>query len=218
MLMKGKIIKKGKLDNKGMTLAELLVTFALLGIFMVVATMIIASAMNVYYQAKGTSYGMQISQMLHDKIAGELEGAIDEEITSEDLLDGESQAAKGAMLISGDRIEFMDATGSHVNIGLCQGEDGKTYMAVHYYEVSSADKKTVFYEAVDWMFDKASYMGYYVKDMKFSTAGAGYGANIIVVELTIASPKYGEYTTTEYVECYNLDDESEIVSGLQEQE
>jgi hypothetical protein len=48
-------------------------------------------------------------------------------------------------------------------------------------------------------------MGYSVTDLKFSRPGGDYDYNIIQIDLTITSPKYGDYTTTEYVQCYNFD-------------
>lgn len=188
-------------NNSGMTLVELIISFMLLGLFMVVATMMISSTMNIYYQARGTSYGLQVSGIIQSKIAEKLEGAMNGDITSDDFVDAAGEAANGAMLISEEKVEFIDETGSHVNLGLCE-KDGKKYLAVHYYEVNTG----VNYDAVDWMFDSAVYMGYSVKDLKFSRPGGAYGYNILKVELTITSPKYGDYTTTEYVECYNFDD------------
>jgi hypothetical protein len=102
-----------------------------------------------------------------------------------------------------------------VNIGLKE-QDGKNYLAIHYYEVKTGDK--VSYYAVDWMFDKAVYMGYYVKDISFAKAGDDYDSNVIEVSITTASEKYGEYTTKSYVHCYNMNvnEDDDIVYGLTE--
>jgi hypothetical protein len=186
------------------TLVELIVSFTLLSLFMVVATMMISSTMNVYYQARGTSYGLQVSNILQGKIAGELEGAVNGDITSDDLVDASGNPANGAMLISDSRIEFIDENGSHVNVGLYE-QDGKQYLAVHYYPVESEDGG-ILYDAVDWTFDQAAYMGYSIKELKFSRPMGAYAYNVITVEMTITSPKYGDYTTVEYLECYNFDD------------
>ncbi len=192
-------------DNRGMTLVELIISFMLLSMFMVVATMVISATMNIYYQARSVSYGIQVSDIIHSKIASELSGAINGDITSDDFVDSSGQKANGAMLIAENRIEFTDGTGSHVNLGLVE-INGKQYFAVHYYEVPSADGTGIVYEAVDWTFDKAAYMGYFVKELKFSRPMGDYDYNVIKVELTITHPEYGDYTTTEYVECYNFDD------------
>jgi prepilin-type N-terminal cleavage/methylation domain-containing protein len=206
---------RGKLNNAGMTLVEMIVSFALLGIFIVAASVMISSIMNVYYQAKGVSYGMQINGMLVDKIADMLEDAEAQTLLSDELVDDSGSAAKGNLLVSEHLIEFTDSTGSHVNIGLKE-QDGKNYLAIHYYEVKTGDK--VSYYAVDWMFDKAVYMGYYVKDISFAKAGDDYDSNVIEVSITTASEKYGEYTTKSYVHCYNMNvnEDDDIVYGLTE--
>ncbi|MBR1816891.1 MAG: prepilin-type N-terminal cleavage/methylation domain-containing protein [Lachnospiraceae bacterium] len=65
-------------NNSGMTLIELIVTFALLGLFMVAAGKVIADTVNVYYQAKSIQTGMQVSSIISTKITGEIEGALDD--------------------------------------------------------------------------------------------------------------------------------------------
>jgi prepilin-type N-terminal cleavage/methylation domain-containing protein len=203
--MNQKQISHKKIKNRGMTLVELIITFALLSMFMVVATMMITSTMNIYYQVKGNSYGLQVSNILHSKIAGELEGAMNGDITSTDFLDPAGQGLNGAMLISNGKIEFTDSTGSHVSLGL-QETDGKKYLALHYYAVPDSDGTGNLYDAVDWCFGKDVYMGYTIDSLVFRRPMGDYGYNIIQVELTITSPKYGSYTSTKYVECYNFDD------------
>jgi hypothetical protein len=194
-----------KLNNDGLTLVELIITFMLLGVFMVVATMMISATMDVYYQARGVSYGLQVSNIINNKIAGELETAVNGDIISDDFTDSMGMPVNGAMLIGSSKIEFTNASGSHVNLGLYEKE-GKQYLAEHYYEVPSADGGGNLFDAVDWTFDQDVYMGYSIQELKFSRPMGDYGYNIIRVDLTITSPKYGDYSTTEYVECYNFDD------------
>jgi hypothetical protein len=194
-----------QLKNRGLTLVELIITFMLLGVFMVVATMMIASTMDIYYQARGASYGLQVSNILNNKIAGELEGALNGDITSEEFVNELGQPANGAMLIGDSRIEFTNASGSHVNLGLIE-QDGKQYLALHYYAVPSEDGVGNLYDAIDWTFDRDVYMGYSIQDISFSRPMGEYDYNVIQIDLTITSPKYGDYHTTEYVECYNFDD------------
>jgi hypothetical protein len=221
--MEGSSRKKRKLNNSGLTLVELIVTFMLLGIFMVAASMMISSIMNVYYEAKGTSYGLQVTKLLNDKIAEKLEGALVESINSVSAGDADAtdSSNKVAMSISsdGEKIEFIDKTGSHVYLGLWSDEaSGKQYLTVYYYEVASSNPDADnIYDAVDWRFDSAAYMGYSIKELKFSKPTEDYGGNIIKVELTITSPNYGDFSTTQYVECYNFDDGTYIVDNSTEE-
>jgi hypothetical protein len=223
--MEGSSRKKRKLNNSGLTLVELIVTFMLLGIFMVAASMMISSIMNVYYEAKGTSYGLQVTKLLNDKIAEKLEGALVESINSVSAGDADAtdSSNKVAMSISGDgeKIEFIDKTGSHVYLGLWSDEDeasGDKYLTVHYYEVASSNPDADnIYDAVDWRFDSAAYMGYSIKELKFSKPAGAYGGNIIKVELTITSSKYGDFSSTQFVECYNFDDGTNIIDNSTEE-
>jgi prepilin-type N-terminal cleavage/methylation domain-containing protein len=200
----GKLCDKKQQNNRGFTLVEMIVSFALLGIFVVAASMVISSIMNVYYEAKGISYGLQVSNVIMDKIAGELEGAINGDITSEDFKDASGDAMRGAMIVGKNKVEFTNSSGSHVNLGLIES-DGKNYLALHYYEVMSADGESVLYDAVDWTFDPNTYMGYSIKELTFTRPKGDYDYNVIQIDMTITSPRYGDYSVTEYVECYKFE-------------
>ena len=60
-------------DNRGTTLVELVVTFALLGIFMVSATFIIVYTSQLYYNTKGATNGLEVSNMIAEKVVGQIE-------------------------------------------------------------------------------------------------------------------------------------------------
>jgi prepilin-type N-terminal cleavage/methylation domain-containing protein len=190
------------LKNQGFTLVEMTVSFALLGLFMVAATFMITATMNIYFQAKGVSYGMQVAGILNDKIAGELEGAVNGDIDSDELVDGAGNQATGAVLVAESLVEFTNKAGSHVSIGLTEPDsDGSQYLVEHYLNADESKE-------IDWKFDKNMYMGYSVKELKFTklSQGDGYADNVIRIDLTITNPRYGDYTTSEYVECYQFDD------------
>ncbi|WP_337405958.1 prepilin-type N-terminal cleavage/methylation domain-containing protein [Suilimivivens sp.] len=72
-------MKKLKNDNAGITLAELVVTFALMGIFLAAAAAVISSSIMVHAQLSGTMYASTVSETLLDKVTGELAGARAEE-------------------------------------------------------------------------------------------------------------------------------------------
>jgi hypothetical protein len=108
------------------------------------------------------------------------------------------------MLIGRERVEFINSAGSHVSLGLIE-QDGLNYLALHYYEVPSADESDVLYDAVDWTFDPGTYMGYSIKELEFSRPMGAYAYNVIKIDMTITSPRYGDYSVTEYVQCYKFD-------------
>lgn len=175
-------------------------TFALLSIFIVSAVMVISSTMSVYYHARGTDYGLQVSEIVFDRIAQELERAEPSEFQSTDSEVGEGA---GAMYLGTETVEFMDEEGRHAKIGV-SSKNGGQYLQISYY---AADKEHG--EAADavtevWCFDEKAYMGYSIKSLRFSKATEEYLDNVLRVELVLYSPQYGEYTAERYVSCYNF--------------
>ena len=201
--------------NGGFTLVEMIATFMLIGLFMIAASKVIANTMSVYYEAKGTANGMQVSSIIAAKIQSEIEGAKPEQImrkvknadgtvtdqTEDYVMQLSSDSTLGGGNETGgcNKIEFTDARGSHVYIGV--NTDG--YLVVHYF-MDSADGTPE--DKTDWMFDKKSYMGYTIKELEFRQPKGDYAENIIYMSLTLHSPRYGDFTYTEYIQCYNLDE------------
>jgi hypothetical protein len=220
--------KKLKFNNNGTTLVELIVTFALIAIFLVSATNIIFKTMSMYYQARGTSYGMQVSELLASKIVSTIEGAQDVGSleNTDDISDVFMTAENASVLIllgTGDAeygnvintVDMVDATGSRICITV-NDESGKNYLVIHYYPVTSGEKKydedtgryyydDKLYKAVDWRFDEKSYLGYSIKSITFEKPD-GFPGNVIKMNLTVKSDKYGEYSAIKYIECYNFDE------------
>ena len=212
-----KLFQKFHTMNQGLTLVEMIVTFMLIGLFVIAASKVIANTVSVYYEAKGTANGMQVSAIIASKIRGEIEGARNATITTEvKKEDGTTSEVTQpyVMRLSTDttlggqnetsgynKIEFTDAQGSHVYIGV--NENG--YLVVHYYPVVVASGEV---KSTNWVFDQKAYMGYSIKELKFTQPGGNYADNIIYMSLTLHSSRYGDFTYTEYIQCYNLDAQS----------
>lgn len=179
-----------------MTLTEMIVTFVLIALFMVAATRIISYVIGIYYAASGNTYGLQVSNMISNKVVGQIEGA--------------SPAAEPAVTSDGsgiDELKFIDATGSNITITaspqmLPDGSEGSVYLSIHYDAVTDGSIK---YDAVDWRFDPKAYMGYVVKNLRFESPGSGYPDNVMKMILVLHSEKYGDYETTYYIKCVNVD-------------
>lgn len=217
MKKRKKLFQKFHTMNQGLTLVEMIVTFMLIGLFMIAASKVIANTVSVYYEAKGTANGMQVSAIIASKIRGEIEGARNETITTEvKNEDGTTSEVTQpyVMRLSTDttlggqnetsgynKIEFTDAQGSHVYIGV--NENG--YLVMHYYPVVVASGEV---KSTNWVFDQKAYMGYSIKELKFTQPGENYADNIIYMSLTLHSSRYGDFTYTEYIQCYNLDAQS----------
>lgn len=217
MKKRKKLFQKFHTMNQGLTLVEMIVTFMLIGLFMIAASKVIANTVSVYYEAKGTANGMQVSAIIASKIRGEIEGARNATITTE-VKNEDGTTSKVTqpyvMRLSTDttlggqnetsgynKIEFTDAQGSHVYIGV--NENG--YLVVHYYPVVVASGEV---KSTNWVFDQKAYMGYSIKELKFTQPGGNYADNIIYMSLTLHSSRYGDFTYTEYIQCYNLDAQS----------
>lgn len=190
-----------KLNNAGMTLTEMIVTFALLSLFMVAATMVISSITNLYYQVRSVSFGMQVSEMIQNKIGGDLAAATEVKITDSD---GNEVAENGS------RVNFANANGSVVYFDVLD-RDGGHYLTEFFkgnYNLPGASEEEEddddMYEDIDWMFDPAAYMGYQIQKLEFSWADPEvYDTNVLMVRLVINSNHYGEYETVKYVKCYS---------------
>lgn len=204
-------------QRSGVTLVELVVTFALLTIFLTSTCLVMADGIKVYHKLRALSEAGQVSDTLMDKICTMVEGA---KATSPVEMRGD-----------GSILSFTEKTGSSVcitttrhwkEIGDTDTEssnyrhpdkyDGTDNLVVIYYyavfdqDTSDAVRKNK-YQAVDWMFDEAVYMDYTVKSLTFQWAdedGGEYPENVVQVQLVIESPRYGEYTAARYVRCYNL--------------
>lgn len=188
--------KKRQLNNAGLTLTEMIVTFALLSLFIVAATRVISYTIGIYYAASGNTNGLQVSNMISNKIIGQLEGA--------------RSASNPQVITDGsdiDQISFVDATGSNITITAspqidADGTSQGMYMNIRYAEVTEGSIK---YDAVDWRFDSKAYMGYTVKKLKFEDPGDDYPDNVVKMTLVLHSNRYGDYTTTYYIKCVNVD-------------
>lgn len=220
-------------SNGGTTLVELVVTFALLGLFAVGTTQMISSALKAYHQVRGLNYARQVSDTLMEKITGEIEGAqVSVSQGAEENLDKTLK-----IYASGDVIELYDRTGSHIGISASSHksdirncETTKQYetdqLLIYYYPVTSVTSDSsgneitnVRYEAVDWVYDKTAYMGFELESLKFSQAdpaGVIYPKNIIKVVMDLKSGGYGTYKSVRYVECYNFTTEQDFDKILDE--
>ncbi|MGN0379225.1 MAG: type II secretion system protein J [Butyrivibrio sp.] len=195
--MKEKDRVSEKQNNSGFTLVEMVVAFALLALFMVAATRVISYTIGIYYAAKGSSDGMQVAGMIANKVSGQIEGA--------------SRAMNPVVTKGGngiDSLSFIDATGSRVTISASpqrtsDGETEGSYVNIHYDAVTEG---SIQYEDADWRFDRNAYLGYVVKELRFENPGDDYPDNVLRMTLVLHSGRYGDYSTSYYIKCVNVDE------------
>lgn len=206
-------------QKAGVTIVELIVTFLLITLFTTGTCRLMADSMNIYNKIRVLNHVQQSMDTILDKVTGEIEGA---QVNMRGKADsGEDVAGniQPTLTITADQksIKLYDRTSSEITIssGKDRENDGKDVVIITYAAVqgSSGDET---YREVKWMFDRSVYVDFQVKKLKFSLAGEGYPKNVIKVELTLTSPRYGDYTNTRYVACYNFESDLDLSKIKQE--
>lgn len=198
------IKKKSDGDNRGFTLTEMIITFALVGIFLAAAVSVITSAVITHSEITASMYAQSVGEMLLDKVTGELAAA--QAYGTRSMVIGDTEKAGGT---EGNGAAFYDRNGNAV---LCMVRDG--LLTFHYQEAeeeTEQGEKPVL-PAHDWTLDQKAYMGFRITDMQISRLNA---KNVIEVKIRIKNLKTGfEYTAFRCTECYNFksaDDYRKIV-------
>lgn len=168
-------------DNRGVTLTEMVVTFALVGIFMASAISIISSAVITHSELTASMYAQSVGEMLLDKVTGELAAARADDGRSITL---GMVSAESAEETYGDSVVFYDREGKPV---ICTVEEG----LLHFH-----------YEDFDWALDSKAYMGFRITQMGIKRRN---DKNVLEVSFRIMNLKTGfEYSTSRCTQCYNF--------------
>jgi type II secretory pathway pseudopilin PulG len=187
-------IEKLKSNRSGETLIELMISMALLAIFMASLAKLITPASVYFQKVKALSYAESICDMMTEKIGGEL------------------STASGKVVIDtrGSMISFNDSHSSPVYVATT--DDG--FMVMHYREVRVIENNqvgAVTWQAVDWKYDEKAYQGFIIKSMTFTKAAE---TNSVTISMDISNEKLGiDYKDSRTVECFNLADSDPIVTG-----
>lgn len=212
-----------KLNNDGMTLVELIVSFALVGILLVVAAELISTSTNAYYEARGQSDCFQLTQTLFAEIRGSIEDAGPSEMYYAETIDGKTQLKKCydggnpvyfAVSNDGHAAEFTTGDGEHIALKLIDG-DIVEFHYPRYKQTTAGDGVTPLVtklsDASAVKYDsKYLGLGFKVEDLKFSvltpddTDSTGPGCPTIKVELIINCDRYGIFKDLKYIELYRF--------------
>lgn len=175
-------------DNQGVTLTEMIVTFALIGIFMMAAVSVISSAVITHSELTASMYAQSVGEMLLDKVTGELAAARADEgrsIALGEVLVGQEENAYG------DSAAFYDREGRAV---VCTVEEGLLYFH---------------YEDLDWALDPKAYMGFRITQMEIKRRN---DQNILEVSFQLKNLKTGfEYAAFRCTKCYNFKTEEDCL-------
>lgn len=193
-------------DNRGTTLAEMIVTFALIGIFLVAAAGIISSSVILHGNLTSTMHAQSVGLTLLDKVSGELAAA--QPKGGRSLIIGEGQTAGGTV---GDGVAFYDREGNEVRSFIREGR--LVFAYEESVKVNERGEVLVSPER-EWKLDDKAYMGYQITDMQI---GKLEDKNILEISIKIKNLKTGfEYTVSGCTRCYNFKTEAEyaqIVEG-----
>ncbi len=183
---------------------ELIVSFALLGLFMVAASQVISYTVNIYFAAKGINNCAIVSNMVADKVAGMVSSMRETSLDEDSLMGRETSSNTGdelPLIKSGSEILFVDSSNCPVKIGVKDG-----YLAVTYFNRLDGEGDEVTYKQIPWYFDEKAYMNCTIKDGSFSISPAGgdYPDNIYRLAFTVHSDKYGDYDAVKYIKCCSM--------------
>ena len=193
----------------------MIVCFALLSIFITSASMVISATTRLYYQVKGETYSKQVADIIMEKILSELEGAKYD--SNFELWEGDNPVISD----DGKNISLYDRTDTKVTLFASEGELILDYAAIN----NSVDTSKSRNETL-WKFDKGVYKQYRIDELVFvpgpqiasapgyvqdisryrigNLSGLTYDENVVVVFLTVSSPKYGAYRLCRPVKMYYL--------------
>ncbi len=206
------ILRKMKKSNKGTTLVEMIVSFALLAIFLVCAGTIISLITGMYYHIKGETYAKQVSDIVLEKVASEVEGAKYEEPVTE----GEESAINPVIAPDFSSMTLYDRTFTKVTMVKTDG-----LLEVRYSKFENDETPEASRNGTIWRFDKNVYNGYSIDSLKFVSGSkissfddaADYGFketdlkyndNIVVVFLKLTNPKYYDYYSYRVIKMHNV--------------
>lgn len=201
-------------DTWGFTLAELIVTFALTSILMVSAAFVFTGSMRMHYRMKSASTAVMVSDLLLDRISGEIASAAVSEKDGycfwlEQEADVSSGQGEGSAWVA-----FCSRNGSSAVIysGKLNTENETEGELVIKYFKPAADRGNEFGDGslnrtipeITWKFDSNVYMGCKIKSLTFSRPDPIGHPNVIRIDLTLENTRSGfEYSTYCYAENYN---------------
>lgn len=192
--MKSKAITKLK-GKAGATMVELLVTFALLSMFLAAAAAVMAPATIIFQKVKYQSYARNVSDMVIEKVCGSISSSSGDIVVDK----------------NGGFISFLDDTGSPLYIT----KDADGYLLMHYRTVWVIEdgivQDVVIWDAVDWRYDPKAYHGFKITELGFEKTGTD---KAVKVSMTIENESIStSYSTSRVVECYNMDPGEDIIVG-----
>ena len=208
-----KKVNRKRFKNSGMTLVEMIVSFALLSLIVAASTVIISNVTTLYYKVRGENYARQVSDIVMTRITSEIAGA---KYSRKNISSNPSIASDS------NSIELYDKTNTRLIISV----SNEGILNIIYPEIDDKIETENSRVAVEWKFDKNIYNGFVIEELKFAqpsknkNAGiaesygltginnSDYPDNVVAVYMKLKSPKYGEFSMYKYVRIYEAEGES----------
>lgn len=206
----GKEVRKGtkrRMDSRGMTLVEMVVTFAVAAIFMVAAAALILPATRMTMHVKGMNRVHDDAAIIMETIVSELsfaEGKTDASssaITLEDKIDDTGYYRK---------VSYTDKGGNPAEIRVGNDSDGEEYkeyknrLMIFYSPITIGDETgEEIRPAIKWGYGKGLYQS---NEIWLGFKKMDPSKNIITVKLTVTDPASGySYTEEADIRCMNVE-------------
>jgi len=166
-------------EISGAMLMELAVTFALSGVFMVLAAAVLTSGMRLFYRVESDARAGMVCNLILDKISGEIAAAAGHTVYyPEPEKDGDPE-----------RIMFENRDGNPVAIYADQAGDGAARQLV----IKAGEE--------EWHFDRSVYMEFEIDRLSFTCPFPEKHSNVIRIDLKIKNRRTGStYSTYRYTE------------------
>ncbi len=200
--MKQKTKKQKNQNRKGYTIIELVVSFALAGLFLSGAGMLLAQSMNRHYQMNLRIDMISVSQVILDKITGELAAAKNNGHAST-FVRLSSKGSTGRPAVFFISREAVPAELTWIN------EEGHGGILL-FFQTKLTDGETI---TEQWAFDSKLYQGCVIEALDFTQLERNDGrpTNIIKVSLTLRHQKTGIlYSESRCVPCSQFREAEDI--------
>ena len=198
--------------DRGSTMIEMVVCFALLGIFMACAAGMISTVTSIHYEIKGELLSREVSDIVMEKLVSEIDGAKYYDSGSDD---------NPTIKNDNSEMELTDKTDTRVILKESGGQ-----LVVHYpaIEIDGSTDNPGGRKATDWKFDSNMYKGFQLTSLSFYKGGeddpddlADYGLSSISLKeyppnvvLILMKMQYEdnreEYCYYRFVKMYNIPD------------
>lgn len=196
-------------DQQGVTLVELAVTFALVGILMAASAAVLISGLNLYTRITAASHAELVADLLLEKISGEISAAVSPEHDGDGYyfwLEQNEDAGWVAFQNRNHRPVAIYASTSSEEERTPENL-GRGQLYVKYYALP--EKGTA---EVNWHYDSKVYMGYQIENLSFRRDDPDGHPNVVRIDLTLKHSRSGfAYTTFRYVKSYDFNQKSDAM-------